>query len=184
METRHSSCLSLSSGLQFPASPENYLNKPVTSSHRNQGLLHPLFFLFFFWPRCVACGILVPWPGIEPVPSAVKAPSLNHWTVREYPILLKLQSLPPTPLVVHSVPKCKPLVALCDMQCPPSGCKYMWQINCCLFQLSSVGCCVFGHPHNPRAVSLPQQWGEEEVINTIGVMNRMDQPWPRTLGQL
>ena len=26
---------------------------------------------FFFWPRCTACGILVPWPGIEPSPSAL-----------------------------------------------------------------------------------------------------------------
>ena len=36
------------------------------------------FFLslfFFFWPRHVACGILVPRPGIEPMPPAVKAPS-------------------------------------------------------------------------------------------------------------
>ena len=23
---------------------------------------------FFFWPRCVACGIFIPWPGIEPPP--------------------------------------------------------------------------------------------------------------------
>ena len=34
-----------------------------------------------------ACGILVPWPGIEPGPSAVKAESLNHWTIRQFPIL-------------------------------------------------------------------------------------------------
>ena len=30
--------------------------------------------VFFF--RLTACGILVPQPGIEPVPTAVKAPSL------------------------------------------------------------------------------------------------------------
>lgn len=34
---RHSTCLSLKSVLQFPASPWNYPNKPITSSHRNQG---------------------------------------------------------------------------------------------------------------------------------------------------
>ena len=28
---------------------------------------------------CVACGILVPWPGIEPVPLASAAWSLNPW---------------------------------------------------------------------------------------------------------
>ena len=27
---------------------------------------------FFFWPHCMAFRILVPWPGIEPGPSAVK----------------------------------------------------------------------------------------------------------------
>ena len=33
-------------------------------------------------PR-MACGILVPWPGIDPAHSAVEAWSLNHWTARE-----------------------------------------------------------------------------------------------------
>ena len=33
----------------------------------------------------VACGILVPRPGIEPVSTAVEAPSLNPWTAREVP---------------------------------------------------------------------------------------------------
>ena len=32
-----------------------------------------------------ACGILVPRPGIELVPSAVEARSLNHWTARAVP---------------------------------------------------------------------------------------------------
>ena len=45
------------------------------------------FSLFFFGPRRMACGILVPQPGIEPGPSAVKAWSPNHWTTREFPIL-------------------------------------------------------------------------------------------------
>ena len=40
-----------------------------------------------------ACGILVPQPGIEPGPSAVKAPSPNHWTAREFPprVVLKTE---------------------------------------------------------------------------------------------
>ena len=33
----------------------------------------------------MACGILVPWPGIETVPAAVEALCLNHWTAREIP---------------------------------------------------------------------------------------------------
>ena len=31
----------------------------------------------------VACGILVPWPGIKPEPLAVEAWSPNYWTTRE-----------------------------------------------------------------------------------------------------
>ena len=33
-----------------------------------------LWFFFFFWPHCGACGILVPRPGIGPTPS--------HWKLR------------------------------------------------------------------------------------------------------
>ena len=50
-----------------------------------------VFFCFFFWPRHVACGILVPWPGIKPGPPAVKARSPNHWTTREVPTYLTLR---------------------------------------------------------------------------------------------
>ena len=38
------------------------------------------YFHFFFWPCYEAFGTLVSQPGIEPTPSAVKAPSPNHWT--------------------------------------------------------------------------------------------------------
>ena len=40
-------------------------------------------FLFFFLPHHMACRILLPWPGIKPMPHAVEAWSLNHWTTRE-----------------------------------------------------------------------------------------------------
>ena len=43
------------------------------------------FFFPFFWPCLEACEILVPQPGIEPRPSAVKALSPNPWTAREFP---------------------------------------------------------------------------------------------------
>ena len=36
-------------------------------------------------PLAVACGILVPWSGIEPRPSALGAQSLSHWTTRGVP---------------------------------------------------------------------------------------------------
>ena len=38
---------------------------------------------FFFGQRPAACGILVPRPGIEPMPHALEDQSLNHWTTRE-----------------------------------------------------------------------------------------------------
>ena len=40
---------------------------------------------FVFWLHCVACGILVPQPGIEPASPAVEALSLNHWEVQGSP---------------------------------------------------------------------------------------------------
>ena len=45
--------------------------------------------LFFFSPRLcrVSHEILVPWPGIKPGPSAVRAQSPNHWTTREFPVV-------------------------------------------------------------------------------------------------
>ena len=33
----------------------------------------------------MTCGILVPWPGIEPGPPVVEAQNPNHWTAREVP---------------------------------------------------------------------------------------------------
>ena len=43
-------------------------------------------FLFYFWSHCMAWGILVPRPGIEPMPPAVEVQSPNHWTAREVPM--------------------------------------------------------------------------------------------------
>ena len=63
---------------------------------------HIIFFLigyficlFFFLrgPNPTACGILVPQPGIRPVPSALEAQSLNHWTVRKVPHLHHLKNM-------------------------------------------------------------------------------------------
>ena len=41
------------------------------------------FFFFFLFAHCMACGILVPWPGVKPLSPALESQSLNHWTVRE-----------------------------------------------------------------------------------------------------
>ena len=48
-------------------------------------------FIWLYWllgackPLVVACGILVPWLGIEPGPPALGAQSLSHWTTRGVP---------------------------------------------------------------------------------------------------
>ena len=33
----------------------------------------------------MACGDLVPWPGIEPRPPALRAQSLSHWPTKAVP---------------------------------------------------------------------------------------------------
>ena len=43
------------------------------------------FIFIYFWPCWAACGILVPSPSIELVPSAMEEPILSHWTTREVP---------------------------------------------------------------------------------------------------
>ena len=44
--------------------------------------IYLFLFYFFDW---VACRILVPWPGVEPMPPAVEAWLPDHWTAREVP---------------------------------------------------------------------------------------------------
>ena len=51
----------------------------LSCSSRKPSRWSPFFFFFCH----VACGILVPQTGMEPVPPAVAAHSLNHWTGRE-----------------------------------------------------------------------------------------------------
>ena len=48
------------------------------------------FCLFFFWLHYAAWEILVPPRGIKPVPPALEAQILNHWTTRAVPIPITL----------------------------------------------------------------------------------------------
>ena len=43
------------------------------------------FYLIYFCPHHMACGTLVPLPGIKPMPAALGAGSLNHWITRKVP---------------------------------------------------------------------------------------------------
>ena len=39
----------------------------------------------FFWPHPEACRILVPWPGIDPMPLTLEVWGPNHWVSRKFP---------------------------------------------------------------------------------------------------
>ena len=47
---------------------------------------------FFFWLHCMVCRILVPQPGIEPSPLCVRLWGPNHWTTREFPLVVLLDT--------------------------------------------------------------------------------------------
>ena len=66
----------------FPCSQDAWVQEP-----RVEVRMAPSTILFF-WPHRVACGILIPLPGVKPVPPALGARSLNHWTAREFPLFL------------------------------------------------------------------------------------------------
>ena len=65
--------------------PLKYKHSPFKFIFTKVDRCHPPIAFPFFWLSHKACGILVPRPGIEPVPLAVEAWSLNHWTTREVP---------------------------------------------------------------------------------------------------
>ena len=50
------------------------------------------FYFVCFWPCFTTCKILVPQQGIEPMPSTVKAWCPNHWTTREFPYQIEIDS--------------------------------------------------------------------------------------------
>ena len=58
--------------------------KPCKCSHENLSEAGT-FIIYLFIYRCLEeLGILVPRPGMEPVPPAVEAGSPSHWTTREF----------------------------------------------------------------------------------------------------
>ena len=76
---------------EIPEPPLRGVNQPKTTDLESKWVrkfhciktLRVVFFFFFFWRHCVACGIFISQPGIEPEPPAVEEESLNHWTSRE-----------------------------------------------------------------------------------------------------
>ena len=59
-------------------------------------LKYPMMYIFmclflFYYFGVTACRILVPQPRLEPMPLAMKAQSLNHWTARQISIYVYIQ---------------------------------------------------------------------------------------------
>ena len=48
------------------------------------------FVIYLFLLCCMACGILVPWPGIKPMPPTMEMWTLNFWIPREVPGLIEI----------------------------------------------------------------------------------------------
>ena len=69
----------------------NTLGSPLGNLKQGSDITWFTFFFFIFWPCHVACGNLVPQPGIEPVASTLRVRSLNYWTSREIPRLTVLK---------------------------------------------------------------------------------------------
>ena len=84
MECRESAHISPPSPPHFPLLLTTCIAVVCVLQLMSQKIFYFLF-IYLFWLRHSACGILVPRPGIEPAPPAVEAQNLNHWTIREVP---------------------------------------------------------------------------------------------------
>ena len=73
----------------------SHFSLPPSQSQSNFAIISHLdfFFLTFDFVSPLV-GILVPWPGVEPVPSAVKVWSPNYWTTREFSLTQTLVMSP------------------------------------------------------------------------------------------
>ena len=69
-------------GVECPPPPLPFPPLPLTVSQVSPGL-RPVFFSLCH----VACGILVPSPGIKHGLPSLEARRLNHWTIRDDPCL-------------------------------------------------------------------------------------------------
>ena len=78
----------------------------------------------------MACGILVPLPGIEPRPMARKVPSPNHRTAREIPatppprcpsLSSSIQSQAPTWVLEYTEPEISGTPVLLEVTDTPGG---------------------------------------------------------------
>ena len=100
----------------------------------------------------LACGILVPWPGIEPMPSELGSPSCNHPTTREAPALLlsdgRAASEHPAGTSLSRLPPCP---------CPADSAGNHAMLGWCR-HLASVRATVCCAPLGFWGSGLPRSW--------------------------
>ena len=74
-----------SAGCSVNSTSSRLLRDPLLGIEEVSPFYIESFFFFFliFLLHHVACGNLVPWPGIEPMPLALEAWSLNHSASRK-----------------------------------------------------------------------------------------------------
>ena len=77
--------------IPFPLSYDYTHSPSVEFKYSWKTLQLPLYrlffsFFFFFLPHYMACGILVPYQGLNPGSSAVRGQSPNHLTAKEFPL--------------------------------------------------------------------------------------------------
>ena len=89
--------------------------RPVKDSDLQNFKIINSFFFFLFGHR--ARGILVPWPGVKPVPPALERQSLNHWTVVSVQMCTVLSHLSLLWVFNIFIWLCWVLVAICGIFC-------------------------------------------------------------------
>ena len=77
--------------LSLPRPPGEF-TQSWDCGHLSETAINSWFIFQVFFPPLhhEVCGLLVPWPRIEPRPSALKAQGLNHRTTSEVPIFQTL----------------------------------------------------------------------------------------------
>ena len=117
-----------------------------------------LKFFFFFFPDHLACGILVPWPGIKPELPALTAQSLNHWTTRE--------------VQTRHSGKCLPTSSKCRWVVENSVgiWKFLgWEWGNHIGQLSiqRPAASLSWEPSKAKSLEEPTDWDKEWSINSV-----------------
>ena len=100
-------------------------------------------FFFFFLAVPAACRNLVLWPEIEPRATAMKAPSLNHWTAGEFPIGILKDFFNFYSTIVN-------------LQCCVNFC-YMAK-GLIYIYAKSLQSCLTLRPHRRQPTRLPRPW--------------------------